>query len=1182
MEQKNIVVVLGMHRSGTSVITRGLQALGVQLGTRLMPAAPGNNEKGFWEDMDVNALNIELLAALGQDWHTLTPLLPEHLNPSVLDSFKLQAVQLLREKLSGVESFGLKDPRIARLLPFWTSIFAHLDVQVRYVVACRHPMSVARSLAKRDGFALEKAYQLWLEHMLASLAGTQNRPRVVVDYDLLMEEPAVQLQRIAQALDLEFDADSQAFAEYKEEFLEEGLRHSRFAAADLCLDKAASPQVEELYDALLQMASDRIAPDIQEVEGLIAALSEELQRSYSLLHYTDLCEIRIGEFTSQVAIQERQIADGNAQVDTLNQTIAEREGQIHTLNQLVAERDGQIGGLNGIVAERDGQIHTLNQVILEREGQIGDLNEVIAERNGQIHALNQVIAEKEEQVGSLNGVLAERDGQIRILNQVIAEREEQIDGLNRIVVERDDQIHALDQVIAEREGQIGGLNRIVAERNGRIHALNRIVSEREGQIGGLNEVVAGRDSHIQELSQIVHERDIQIAAMQEIQYALHNSRSWRITAPLRRANHLRRKVVDVKAIACRRLRDESLSTLLKKTLGILRREGLNGLRARIRHQHYLSTLAPATPAPQLSPTPPSAGNMTSIPMAIVRHPGGRYELAATSKGYTYIEPQRPADLGARLAILDITPLFSIVVPAYNTSSELLDAVLSSVRAQWYPHWELILVDDASPSEETRRALAEIDDPKIRVLHLESNKGISGATNVGLAAAQGEFIVFMDHDDELTVDCLYELALCINRDQPDFIYSDEDKLTEEGGYTQPHFKPDWSPDTMMSTMFTCHVSCVRRSLLSKVGELRSEFDGCQDWDFILRVVEHTNRISHIPKVLYHWRIIPASVASDISAKPYVLEASRRVRLDALERRGLKGSIEPVAQVPGYFRVNYHLQGSPLISIIIPSRDNGSVLRRCLDSIQEKSSYRNFEIIILDNGSVEASTVAYLKELQEKGGAQIIRHDAPFNFSELNNIGARTAGGELLLFLNDDTEVLCNDWLERMGGYAQLVHIGAVGAKLLYPDSSEIQHAGVLNLANGPVHAFLRHHSERPGYFMRNLLEYNWLAVTGACLMMEAYKFNELGGFDETLPIAYNDIELCIRAVERGYYNVVCQSVTLIHHESVSRGLDHVDPVKFARLQRELRRLYDMHPMFFQYDPFYNPNLHPNGINFEVAL
>ncbi|MGZ8201105.1 MAG: glycosyltransferase family 2 protein, partial [Methylosarcina sp.] len=448
------------------------------------------------------------------------------------------------------------------------------------------------------------------------------------------------------------------------------------------------------------------------------------------------------------------------------------------------------------------------------------------------------------------------------------------------------------------------------------------------------------------------------------------------------------------------------------------------------------------------------------------------------------------------------------------------------------------------------------------------------------AADGDFIVFMDHDDELTVDCLFELALCIEREQPDFIYSDEDKLTEEGDFTQPHFKPDWSPDTMMSTMFTCHVACVRRSLLEKVGPLRSEFDGCQDWDFTLRVTEATDRISHIPKILYHWRIIPASVASDIAAKPYVLEASRRVRMEALARRALEGSVEPVSQVPGYFRVNYHLQDTPLISIIIPTRDNEEVLRRCIESIQQKSSYGNFEIIILDNGSVDDSTLAFLQELDDKRQARIIRHDAPFNFSELNNIGVEHARGELLLFLNDDTEVLCNDWLERMGGYAQLPHIGAVGAKLLYPGGQEIQHAGVLNLAIGPVHAFHRHDSELPAYFMRNLLEYNWLAVTGACLMMEASKFKALGGFDTTFPIAYNDVELCLRAVEQGFYNVVCQAVSLIHHESVSRGLDQAHPVKQARLQKELLHLYDRHPQYFQYDPFHNPNLHPSGINFEV--
>jgi GT2 family glycosyltransferase len=239
-------------------------------------------------------------------------------------------------------------------------------------------------------------------------------------------------------------------------------------------------------------------------------------------------------------------------------------------------------------------------------------------------------------------------------------------------------------------------------------------------------------------------------------------------------------------------------------------------------------------------------------------------------------------------------------------------------------------------------------------------------------------------------------------------------------------------------------------------------------------------------------------------------------------------------------------------------------------------------VLDNGSVELTTLTYLDQIRLQANTAVIRHDAPFNFSELNNIGANIAQGDILLFLNDDTEVISTDWLERMGGYAQLAHVGAVGAKLLYPGGRQIQHAGVLNLEDGPNHAFLRQDSNTPGYYMRNLLEYNWLAVTGACLMVERTKFQSVGGFDEIFPIAYNDIDLCLSLRNTGLYNLVCQAVSLIHHESVSRGLDNLSVVKQARLQQEKRRLFDKHPYYFQYDPFHNPNLHPNGINFEVAI
>ncbi len=1129
MKKSRLIVVLGMHRSGTSAITRGLQVFGVGLGDRLMPAIEDNNAKGFWEDIDLNALNIEMLSVIDSDWHHLAPITANDVEVLRSKDYFLRAAELLRQKSSNTAIFGFKDPRVTKLLPFWKKVFEHCQFDVNYVLAVRHPLSVVKSLAKRDGFDAEKSYLLWLGHVITGLLESKGNKRVLVDYDLLMQLPEHQLNRIAKCFDLALDTSDLQI--YKTEFLDQELRHTLFAPNDLELDKSCPALVQEVYATLLDIATDEVQIDDVAIQKAI----EQWNREFGSLNTT----LRL--------VDRLQLQKTKAE-----QTAVDYGNQIASFKEVVAESDGQIASLKQAVAERDGQIASLKQAVAERDGQITSLKQALAERDGQIASLKQAVAERDEQIASLKQAVAERDGQIASLKRAVAERDGQIASLEQAVAERDEQIVSLEQGIAERDGQIASLNEQVEKLNNRLALVEMEVSER-------NHTVRAQADTIAELQ---------------------SSTSWRITRPLRYVGTQRRKAKDVRAIARQLLQDEPLPVLLKRGLRVLRREGLGGVKVRVRHQHYLATQTGT--ASQVSSAAPSSAEMgfSLEPAAIVRDLQGHYSLAAASKGYTYLEPQCPADLEAQLKAMQTTPLFSIVVPVYNTAPELLAAVLTSVQAQWYPNWQLVLADDASPAEATRKALSQIEHPQVKLLRLENNQGIAGATNAALEAVDGDFIVFMDHDDELTVDCLYELALCIEREQPDFIYSDEDKLTEDGQYIQPHFKPDWSPDTMMSTMFTCHVSCVRRSLLEKVGGLRSEYDGCQDWDFVLRVSEHTSRISHIPKVLYHWRIIPESVASDIAAKPYVLEASRRVRMDALERRGLKGSVEAVSQMPGYFRVNYHLRGTPSISIIIPSRDNGQVLQRCIDSIQKKSSYRNFEIIILDNGSADQSTLSYLQELHNERLARVIRHDAPFNFSELNNIGAKNASGELLLFLNDDTEVLCSDWLERMGGYAQLSHVGAVGAKLLYPGGKEVQHAGVLNLVNGPVHAFLRHDSERPGYFMRNLLEYNWLAVTGACLMMEASKFNALGGFDVTLPIAYNDIELCLRSVEKGFYNVVCQAVTLIHHESVSRGLDHVDPLKLKRLQKELGHLYSIHPGYFQYDPFHNPNLHPSGLNFEV--
>nr|WP_294545915.1 glycosyltransferase family 2 protein [uncultured Rhodopila sp.] len=547
----------------------------------------------------------------------------------------------------------------------------------------------------------------------------------------------------------------------------------------------------------------------------------------------------------------------------------------------------------------------------------------------------------------------------------------------------------------------------------------------------------------------------------------------------------------------------------------------------------------------------------------------RQASASPCGSYVFRPPRPPRDLHRRLGALTNPPLFSVAAATRDATPHLLERQAASVLAQWYPNWELILVDDASVRHAAAGSLRGLADPRIRTLRSAQQTGIAAATNAGLAHARGDYVVFLDQDDELTADCLYELALRIDRDDPDVIYSDEDTIAPGGRLTQPFFKPDWSPDTIMSLMFARHVLCVRRALLERVGGLRPEFEGSQDYDLVLRIAEHTGRISHVAKVLYHAR------RHETVAPPDRGDASRRARIAALARRGLDGSVEPVPQAPGHFRVHYQIRGTPLISIIIPTRDNAEVLGRCVRSIVRLSTWRNFEIIVMDNGSVSPDAVETLRQLADHACVTVIPHDRPFNYSEINNAGARHARGELLLFLNDDTEVIMPDWLERMAGYAQLGHIGAVGAKLLYPGTRTIQHAGILNLVDGPSQALAHRDADDPGYFLRGLVEYNWIAVTGACLMIERTKFEAAGGFDERLPIAYNDVKLCFALLDAGLYNVTCSAVELLHYESKTRGLDHMSREKLARLASERKYLYEKHPHFFQCDPFYSSRLRADG-------
>lgn len=495
------------------------------------------------------------------------------------------------------------------------------------------------------------------------------------------------------------------------------------------------------------------------------------------------------------------------------------------------------------------------------------------------------------------------------------------------------------------------------------------------------------------------------------------------------------------------------------------------------------------------------------------------------------------------------PLMSFIVPVYNAPKKLLCECIDSLLSQNYNNFEICIVDDHSTSIETIEALKEYEkNKKINVIYRKENGMISKASNDAIKMAKGEFIVLVDNDDTIENDALYYFVEALNNNKKlDLIYSDEDKLDYNGKRMEPHFKPDWSPDTFMCLNYICHLTAVRRSIVNKIGGFRSEYDGSQDYDLFLRVVDVTDNIYHVPKILYHWRQTRTSTAGYLGNKSYAYLAGKRALEDTLKRRKIKGKVYDNSKVSTYL-VEYE-HNNPKVSIIIPMKDKAKITKSCLESLYNKMTYKNFEIIIVDNGSVEEETREMLNYYKSNyDNFRVIRIESEFNYSYLNNQAVKKAKGEYILFLNNDTEVKDSNFLDEMVGYAMQKHVGCVGIKLIYKDK-KVQHAGVV-LGYGGVagHIFVPYDYSDVGLFGRLAMPYNYTAVTAACLLIKKSKFTEVNGFDENLKVALNDVDFCLKVLERGYYNVCLSNVEMYHYESRSRGYE-VTKEKQERYKKE---------------------------------
>jgi glycosyltransferase involved in cell wall biosynthesis len=686
------------------------------------------------------------------------------------------------------------------------------------------------------------------------------------------------------------------------------------------------------------------------------------------------------------------------------------------------------------------------------------------------------------------------------------------------------------------------------------------------------QLLSGQDKQIASLNQAIAERDGQIANLNSVIQEILGSTSWKLTSPVRLIGHQRLRVkLVLRALPYAMAVCGGYRGLIKHAWCTYQDEGLNGIKRRV-----IFSASPSGSIP-INYYDQAADDNNAHPQ--------HNNYKEWVRLYDTLNDKDIVKIKARIKQLERSPLISIVMPVYNPPLAMLEEAIKSVQGQLYPNWELCIADDASRNKGVHKLLKgyAAKDARIKVVFRKKNGHISAASNSALTLVKGEYIALLDNDDLLPEHALYWLAeAIISNPEAGLIYSDEDKIDQAGQHYDPYFKPDWNPDLFLSHNMICHLGAYSTELVRKLGGFREGLEGAQDYDLALRCSEQLTpqQIIHIPRVLYHWRSHPGSTAQAGSEKNYALLAGKKALNDHFSR--IKVSAKAQLLDFGMYRACYEIPiKPPLVSLIIPTRNGLALITQCIDSIFAKTTYKNYEIIIVDNNSCDPQTLAYFESLAENKHIKIIRDEGPFNFSALNNNAVKQARGEYIGLINNDIEVISPDWLTEMVSLAMQPGVGSVGARLWYPNDT-LQHGGVVIGVGGVAgHSHKHLRKDAPGYFSRAQLIQTMSAVTAACLIIKKSIYQEVEGLDEeNLTIAFNDIDFCLRVRDAGYRNIWTPYAELYHHESATRGFDDT-PEKKLHFSKEVRYMKKRWGNALMSDPAYSPNLTLDREDFSYA-